>query len=72
MKILTVVIALTTVFASQVHATTLQTRHTAQFVKHSRGHAAVARNSRVYLLENNGAGMTSQGRDFQDNFAIDY
>ena len=72
MKTLTVVVALTTSFASQVHATTLQARHTAQFVKHSRGHAAVARNPGVYLLENNGEGITSQERNFQDNFAIDY
>jgi hypothetical protein len=72
MKILTVVIALTTIFASQVQAATLQPRHTAQFAKHSRAHTSVPRDRGVDLLEDNGLGITSQVPNFQDNFAVDY
>ena len=72
MKILATAIALATVLASPVYATTLHPRRTATSVNHARGHTAVARNRGIYLLENNGASSTNQVPNFQDNWDIGY
>ena len=72
MKILATSIALATVLASPVYATTLHPHHTATSVNHERGHTAAIRNRGVYLLENSGAGSTNQVPNFQDNWDIGY
>jgi hypothetical protein len=71
MKSLAVAVALTTVLASPVYATTLHHRHTATSINHAHGHAAI-RNRGVYLLENRGAGSANRVRNFQDNWDIGY
>ena len=72
MKILATAIALATVLASPVYATTPHPRHTAMSVNQARGHTTVIRNPRVFLLENSGAGSTNQVPNFQDNWDIGY
>ena len=72
MKNFAIAVALTTVLAFPVYAGTVHSRHMATSVNHARGHTAVIRNRGVYLLENSGAGSTSQAPNFQDNFAISY
>jgi len=72
MKTVAVALVLTTVLALPVYANTAHSRHTAMSNNHARGHIAVIRNSRVFLLENRGAGTMNQVPNFQDNFAIDY
>jgi hypothetical protein len=72
MKILATAVALATVLASPVYATTSHPRHTATSVNHARGQPAVIGNRGVYLLENSGAGSTNQVPNFQDNWDIGY
>jgi hypothetical protein len=72
MKSLATAIALATILASPVYATTLHPRHAATSINHARGHIAVIRNPRVFLLENSGAGSTNQVPNFQDNWDIGY
>ena len=72
MKSLATAIALATVLASPVYATTLHPRHTATSVNHARGHAALTQNRGIYLLENDGAGSTNQVPNFQSNWDVSY
>jgi hypothetical protein len=72
MKIFATAIALTTVLASPLYAMTAHPRQTATFNNQARGHTAVVRNPRVFLLENSGARSTNQVPDFQDNWDISY
>jgi hypothetical protein len=72
MKSLATAIALATVLASPVYAMTAHPRHTATSNHQARGHTAVIRNSRVFLLENRGAGSTNQVPDFQSDWNISY
>jgi hypothetical protein len=72
MKSLATAIALATVLASPVYAMTAHPRHTATFNNQARGHTAVIRNPRVFLLENRGAGTTNQVSDFQSNWDVSY
>ena len=72
MKSLAIAIALATVLASPVYAMTAHPRHTATFNNQARGHTAVIRNPRVFLLENRGARATNQVSDFQSNWDVSY
>jgi len=72
MKSLATAIALATVLASPVYAMTAHPRHTATFNNQARGHTAVIRNPRVFLLENRGARATNQVSDFQSNWDVSY
>ena len=72
MKSLATAIALATVLASPVYATTLHPRHTATSVNHARDHTAVIRSRGIYLLENDGAGSTTPVPNFQDNWDVGY
>jgi hypothetical protein len=72
MRSLATVIALTTVLASPVYAMTAHPRHTATSNNQARGHTAVIRNPRVFLLENSGVRSTNQVPDFQTNWDISY
>jgi hypothetical protein len=72
MKSLSTAIALATILASPVYATTLHPRHAATSINHAHGHTAVVRNRGVYLLENNGAGNTNQVPNFQENWDVSY
>jgi hypothetical protein len=71
-KIPATAIALVTVLASPVYAITAHPRHTATFNNQARGHNAVIRNPKVFLLENRGAGSTNQVSDFQSNWDVSY
>ena len=72
MKSFATAIALTTVLASPLYAMTAHPRQTATSNNQARGHTAVIRNPRVFLLENRGAGNTNQVSDFQSNWDVSY